>query len=167
MERNRKIASILCKEILYKRTYMKFQGESKRVAVWKWAFLDNIGKKKKKIIKNKKKKKEKRKRGSSNFSYVITRPLFVQNGHQAWGYCLIQRPLNATGRVGKEALLRSLISPSLHCKRQIMDLLTTQLGEENCWRTREKKAVKNCPVHSSIIRSIPFKRPDHRCIFHG
>lgn len=55
MERNRKIASILCKEILYKRTYMKFQGD-KRVAVWKWAFLDNIGKKKKKIIKNKKKK---------------------------------------------------------------------------------------------------------------
>lgn len=144
MERNRKIASILCKEILYKRTYMKFQGD-KRVAVWKWAFLDNIGKKKKKIIKNKKKKEEKRKRGSSNFSYVITRPLFVQNGHQAWGYCLIQRPLNATGRVGKEALLRSLISPSLHCKRQIMDLLTTQLGEENCWRTREKKGSKKLP----------------------
>lgn len=101
--------------------------------------------KKKKIIKNKKKKEEKRKRGSSNFSYVITRPLFVQNGHQAWGYCLIQQPLNATGRVGKEALLRSLISPSLHCKRQIMDLLTTQLGEENCWRTREKKGSKKLP----------------------
>lgn len=72
------------------------------------------------------------------FFLCNNRPLFVQNGHQAWGYCLIQRPLNATGRVGKEALLRSLIFPSLHFKRQIMDLLNLTWRRKLLRDTRKK-----------------------------
>lgn len=44
------------KKFFTRERIWSFRGD-KRVAVWKWAFLDNIGKKKKKIIKNKKKKK--------------------------------------------------------------------------------------------------------------
>lgn len=100
------------------------------------------------------------------FFLCNNRPLFVQNGHQAWGYCLIQRPLNATGRVGKEALLRSLIFPSLHCKRQIMDLLNLTWRRKLLRDTR-KKALKNCTIHSSIIHSniiILFFTNKYSCI---